>query len=627
MVVHGRGRDEDRAGVDALAAGEALDGERGVDDAPGILVLVVGVDEVLRVLVGVLGLLVHRGEQRGVGRARDHLRELLAHPHRVVQHAGCVVDGLFGLDRGVGDDVAHALGAVELAHVLHDLEAPLVVEVHIDIGHLGAFDGEEPLEHEAVLERVEGGDVHGVGDDGAGGRATARPHADAVLLGPAHVLLHDEEVVGEALGADDVVLELEALEHVDARDGDVAPVGAVPPLEARLALLAEALLRGLAGIEQRELGQVHVRPVELVAALGRDLEGVVERFGTPGEERAHLVLGLEVELGALHALAVDVIDLGVGADAAHGVLRGGVRTREVVDVVGRDDLDAQAVRELDQVLRERLVGPAVAEGEPVVLDLDVEVVAEDALEGAGPLLRLVEVAVEDVLGDDALHAGGGADEALMVALEHGERGAGPVVEHLVGGLGHHLEQVVVARLVLGEQDHVVATLGGRDLLDRIVGDEVGLATEDGLDERVGHGGVDVGEVVCAVPRGAVALPLGVDAVVLCGIGLIGRGLLEGPALLEALAVVLPLLEVGLVVVVAAAGEVEVGDAEQVAVIGEGDGGHAHAHGGIDHVGDARRTVEDGEIRVVVEMYEGHQHLFRIRAAPFQSTLKKRMYVR
>ena len=516
--------------------------------------------------------------------------------------------------------MAHALGAVELAHVLHDLEAPLVVEVHIDIGHLGALDGEEPLEHEAVLERVEGGDVHGVGDDGAGGRATARPHADAVLLGPAHVLLHDEEVVGEALGADDVVLELEALEHVDAGDRDVAPVGAVAAREALLALLAEALLGGLAGVEQRELGQVHVRPVELVAALGRDLEGVVERFGTPGEERAHLVLGLEVELGALHALAVDVIDLGVGADAAHGVLRGGVRTREVVDVVGRDDLDAQAVRELDQVLRERLVGPAVAEGEPVVLDLDVEVVAEDALEGAGPLLRLVEVAVEDVLGDDALHAGGGADEALMVALEHGERGAGPVVEHLVGGLGHHLEQVVVARLVLGEQDHMVATLGGRDLLDRVVGDEVGLAAEDGLDERVGHG-------MRTVPCGAIALPLGMGAVVRRGIGRVGLGLLEGPALLEALAVVLPLLEVGLVVVVAAAGEVEVGDAEQVAVIGEGDGGHAHAHGGIDHVGDARRTVEDGEIRVVVEMYEGHQHLFRIRAAPFQSTLKKRMYVR
>ena len=174
---------------------------------------------------------------------------------------------------------------------------------------------------------------------------------------------------------------------------------------------------------------------------------------------------------------------------------------------------------------------------------------------------------------------------------------------------------------------MVATLGGRDLLDRVVGDEVGLAAEDGLDERVGHGCVDVCQIMRTVPCGAIALPLGMGAVVRRGIGRVGLGLLEGPALLEALAVVLPLLEVGLVVVVAAAGEVEVGDAEQVAVIGEGDGGHAHAHGGIDHVGDARRTVEDGEIRVVVEMYEGHQHLFRIRAAPFQSTLKKRMYVR
>lgn len=54
---------------------------------------------------------------------------------------------------GVGDDVGDLLGAVELANVLHDLEAPLIVEVHIDIGHLGTLRGQEPLEHQAVLER------------------------------------------------------------------------------------------------------------------------------------------------------------------------------------------------------------------------------------------------------------------------------------------------------------------------------------------------------------------------------------------------------------------------------------------------------------------------------------------
>ena len=177
--------------------------------------------------------------------------------------------------------MADALGAVELAHVLHNLQAPLIVEVHIDIGHLGALRRKEPLEHQAVGERVERGDVHGVGHEGAGGRAAAGAHADAVLLGPLDVLLDDEEVVGEALGADDVVLVVEAVEDVPAADLDVSPVLAVADGQALLALLAEALLGGLPLAQARELGQVHVRPVELVVALCRDLERVVDDLGGP----------------------------------------------------------------------------------------------------------------------------------------------------------------------------------------------------------------------------------------------------------------------------------------------------------------------------------------------------------
>jgi hypothetical protein len=53
----------------------------------------------------------------------------------------------------------------------------------------------------------------------------------------------------------------------------------------------------------------------------------------------------------------------------------------------------------------RSLKPASAEVEPVVLDLDIEVLAEDVLERVRPALGLLEVAVEDVLLDDSLHAG------------------------------------------------------------------------------------------------------------------------------------------------------------------------------------------------------------------------------
>ena len=607
VVVDGRGRDQHGAGVDALAAVEPLDREGGVDDAAHVGVVGVGRLEVGRVLVGVLLALVQGVAERELGVVGEHLGELLALPDGEPQHARRVVDGLLGLDRGVGDDVADALGAVELADVLHDLEAALVVEVHVDVGHLGALRGEEALEHEAVLERVERGDVHRVGHDGARRRASPGADADAVPLGPAHVLLDDQEVVGEALLADDLVLVLKALAHVLAADRELAPVVAVAAGEALLALLAEALLRGLPGLEVRELGEVHVRPVELVVALLGDLERVVDDLGRPREELAHLILALEVELGARHALAVLVVQARGGADAGQDVLGGRVVAREVVVVVGGDDLDAELGAQAHDLLGERAVGeaPPCRVGQAVVLDLEVEVVAEDLLVGEGPAARLVGAAVEVHARDDAGDARRGADDALVVAAQHVERGARVVVEHVARrGLAHHFHEVDVAGLVLGQQDQVVAVLAGA-LLDAVVGDEVGLAAKDRLDEQGGTVRADGLEVVGLVPDAHVGGPLGVDAVMRGGVGGVGRGLLELPALLEALEVVAPLAHVLLRVVVGSARHVEVRDAEHVAVVGEGERRHAQLDRPLHHVRDARRGVEDREVGVVVQVDECH----------------------
>ena len=595
----------------ALATVQALDGEGRVDDATGVGVLLVGLGEVGREHVLLAVALLEDELQLCLGVVGDHLGELLALPDREAQDAAGVVDGLLGLDRGVGDDVADALGAVELAHVLHDLQAPLIVEVHIDIGHLGALRREEPLEHQAVGERVEGGDVHGVGDEGSGGRAASRAHADAVVLCPLHVLLHDEEVVGEALGADDVVLVVQAVQDVPTADLHVLPVLAVADGQALLALLAEALLGGLPLAQARELGQVHVRPVQLVVALGRHLEGVVDDLGAPGEELAHLLLALDVELRARHALAVDVVHLGRRADTREDVLGGGVLAGEVVVVVGGDDLDAELAAQADDLFGEGAVVKATPGrvGQAVVLDLEVEVLAEDISEGEGPLLGLVGPALKVHARDDARHARRAADDALVVATQHVERGARVVVEHLAGGsLAHHLHEVDVAGLVLGKEQQVVAVLLGA-LLDAVVGDEVSLAAKDGLDEELGPVGLDGGQVMAGLlPDGHVGGPLGVDAVVRAGVGGVGLGLLELPALPEALDVVLPLLHVLLGVVVLAALQVKVGDAEHVAVVREGQGRHVEVDGALDHVGDLGRGVEHGVVGVVVQVDEGHGHL-------------------
>ena len=96
-----------------------------------------------------------------------------------------------------------------------------------------------------------------------------------------------------------------------------------------------------------------------------------------------------------------------------------------------------------------------------------------------------------------------------------------------------------------------------------------------------------------------------DASEVGGIIRVRLGLVEGPPLLKTLEVMTPALHVLLVVVVLSALEVEVGDAEHVPVVGEGNGGHVEVVGTPHHVGDARRTVEYREVRVIVEVHEGH----------------------
>ena len=450
VVRDGRRRDEGCAGVDALAAHEALDREGRVDDAVCIGVLVVCLLEVRRVLVRLLLVLVECVRQGQLGVVREHLRELLAHEDREAQDAVRVVNGLLCLDCRVRDDLAHVVLAVDVTNVLEHVLKVLIVEVHVDIGHLGTLRREEPLEHQAVLERIEVRDVHGVRDDCAGGGTAPRAYADAVVLRPLHVVLDDEEVVREALLRDDLVLVLEAVLHVPVAYGEVAPVLAVAPREALLALLAEALLGGLPGTKPRVLRQVHARPVELVVALVRNLERGVRRLGAPREEAPHLLFALHVELGALHAHAVGIVERGGLSDAAQDVLRRGVLACEVVEVVGADDLDALLVGKFHQVLVELAVVPAVAEREAMVLDLHVEVVAKQRMELPGPIARLVELPVQHALLDDALHARALADKPLVVPLEHAEDGVRfAVVHHLVAGsLRHALQQVVVTGRVL-----------------------------------------------------------------------------------------------------------------------------------------------------------------------------------
>ena len=100
----------------------------------------------------------------------------------------------------VGDESASHRGMrppVFLVEVLYDFLAGFGIEVHVDIGrHLPLF-GEEALEDQPMLDGVDRRDLEQISHHRIGGRA-APLTADAILVGEAHDIPDDQEIIRQA---------------------------------------------------------------------------------------------------------------------------------------------------------------------------------------------------------------------------------------------------------------------------------------------------------------------------------------------------------------------------------------------------------------------------------------------
>src|SRR5205085_7388271 len=129
-------------------------------------------------------------------------------------------------------------------------------EIDVDVGEADALGVEEALKEQAVLERVDVGDLHGIADQAAGGGTAARSDGDAVVLGVADEIPDYEEVAGE----------LHVLDHFDfaiqafAVFGEVVLEGAFGGHGLKA---AAAFLEAHAG---------HVLEVGVGGVLGGDIE-------------------------------------------------------------------------------------------------------------------------------------------------------------------------------------------------------------------------------------------------------------------------------------------------------------------------------------------------------------------
>jgi hypothetical protein len=302
--------------------------------------------------------------------------------------------------------------------------------------------------------------------------ATAEPAPDQEVAREAHLLDHRE--LGPAALAVAVGVER------DAAARELAEPALEPLVDQRADVRVERLALGdLVG------GQERLIELELDVAARGDRGGVLDRLGHVLERGLHLGR-------RLHVVAVDdvlepllVLEALAGLDRHQDVVRGRVGAVDVVAVVGRDQRDAELLAHPHQLAVERLLL-----GHRRGHQLEVEVAGR---EHAGVLARGLlgrrDAVLLERLGDLAAEARRHPDQALAVIAQDLLVDPRVVVEALEVTLRVEERQVLVADVVLGEQDQVVVAAVGP--IVAIGRGHVGLAAEDQLHAGLLRLGVEV----------------------------------------------------------------------------------------------------------------------------------------
>ena len=295
--------------------------------------------------VALILLVVHVGQGNVLAHdvRRHRLGQALTDRVRLVHHAGGVLKRLLRLNGAEGDNLRNLVLAVLIGHVVDDLAAATIVEVHIEVGHGDAVGVEESLENQVVVQRVQLGDAHRVRHHGTCTGTAARTHTNTVALSPVDEVRHDQEVAGEAHGGNDPHLVLCLLAN---------PIGNAireAVVQALLDLLHEPRFLVL------PLGHGKVRHVvrlgvELHVTALSNLEGVLAGTGNIAEDRVHLLGRAQVEVIRIELEALGVGQGRTGLHTQQCRVGGVVFLAGVVQVVSRHVGQVQLLGEAVQIL-------------------------------------------------------------------------------------------------------------------------------------------------------------------------------------------------------------------------------------------------------------------------------------
>ncbi len=401
----------------------------------------------------------------------DELGNPVDFAERDVHHPAYIADGSACAQCAEGDDLSYPVGAKFTGSILEHLGAAVITKIQVDIRHGNTPGVEEALEDQPVMDGLDQGDIQAVGDDRTvAGAAGVVP--DALLAGIAAQVPHDEEIGVEAHLVDDLELVIQALAHLW-----IVRLVTIAASQAGFAQLAQIRVGGEAG-RHLELGQVVALETQVeVTALG-DEQGVGKGIGGLYKQLSHFLRAAQVEAISAHAHAPGIGEDGTSLDGEHDILQTGVLFIDVMHIVGGNEAGVVAFPQLEQLPVHR-----IQLGDGVVLKLEEVVVgSEQVVIPAQHLISLLELPMLQEARDLGRHAAGGADQPFSVLGQDVMVDARVVVEALQLGDAGKLEQVLVARGILRQQQQVSGLLVflGVVLLDG-AGCQVSFQPDDGLD--------------------------------------------------------------------------------------------------------------------------------------------------
>ena len=259
----------------------------------------------------------------------------------------------------------------------------------------------------------------------------------------------DQEVGAEAHVLDDFELEDQPVGN------GIVQLGAPPffrPLHGHVQQVVIRVVVELRG--DWEVRQLRVAEFNFnITPLGNP-KAVVTSLRKLSPLVAHLLSGLEVVLIAMELEPVRITHERTGLDAQQCVMRGVVVLFGVVRVVGDEDGGLDLLGDLQQFR----VG-LVLSRDAVILNLDKQIVsAEDVLHPGRLLQGVLLVAVHKRLENMASEATGCGDHAFAVIGKNLPIDPGFVVVPLHERPAGELDEVLIARVVLGQRNQVVIEL-------------------------------------------------------------------------------------------------------------------------------------------------------------------------